>query len=229
VPKLVPLGRWSEAKKELERYIADAPSDAERQWGTDQTCLKPLRQGNLAKSAVRGASLRAVITTRRFSRSQSTAGDRCGRYTAGRTDPNLPTAASRQYPLLLYVRRRAKGRSQARTPDGCNPDFQQAVAERQNDCMAVECTEDAWPAHTAIELGWTSDWGYRRVTGSIQGMAPAWHGWAKAYAAKPRHYEVAPRGFRKVLAIWGPGDPIYPELADSRNAWQPNGFTREGG
>ena len=210
------MGRWHEAKLELERYIADAPSDAERKWGFDQLAVIALRQGNHDE-------------VMRYARSQSVDGyhdqeillalHRSDLATAKRLLAARPVHSDRGQRangrLELYV----EGQFQLAGHDavGAIRTFQQAVAKR-TPLYAVDWYEDCL-ANAYLRLGRFDEaiTEYHRVLAIYPRLALSWYGLAKAHLAK-RQDESAREAFRKMLEIWQQGDPDIPELAEARLA-----------
>ena len=210
------MGRWRESKQMLERYIADAPSEAERNWGLDQLSVIALRQGNHDE----------VV---RYARSQPADGyhDQEILLALHRSDLASAKRLLAARPVHSDRGQRANGRLElyvegeldlaGHDPVGAVRTFQQAVAKR-TPLYAVDWYEDCL-ANAYLRLGRFDEaiTEYRRVLAIYPRLAMSWYGLAKAHLAK-RQDEAAREAFQKMLEIWQLGDPEIPELAEARLA-----------
>jgi tetratricopeptide (TPR) repeat protein/DNA-binding winged helix-turn-helix (wHTH) protein len=210
------MGRWREAKKELQRYIDDAPSDSERLWGADQLAMIALRQGNLAEAA-RQASVQSVDG---YHDQQTLLALKRGDLAAADELLNMrPEHAERgqreNLRYQLYVR--GERALAAHDTKAALAAFQHAVAVR-TPFHVMEWYEDCL-GNAYLRLGRFDEAiaEYRRVLAIFPRLAPGWHGLGKAYLAK--HQDAAARdAFAKVVEIWHEADTDIPELAEAKSA-----------
>ena len=176
-------GRWRQARLEIERYIADAPSDAERQWGYDQLAVIALhrdRANDVLEYArhqpPEGYHDQEVLLALRQSDLAH-----ADRLLAVRPQP-ADRGQRANHRLEHYVRgERALAAGDSAAAIAL---FQSAVAER-TPMYAIDWYEDCLArAYLRLEKKDEAIGEYRRVLSIYPHLAPAWHGLAKAYAVK---------------------------------------------
>lgn len=209
------MGRWKEARQEFERYMADAPSDGERQWGADQLAVLALEQGDdrrllqLARIQPReGYHDPEILLALRN-------GDlrRADELLALRP-PHADRGQRANQRLELYIQ------GERALAAGDHPEalrlFQLAVKQR-TPLYAVDWYEDCL-ASALLRLGRHDEAirEYHRVLAVYPRLALAWHGLGKALLAAQQP-GLARQAFAKVAEIWKRGDKDLPQRAEANS------------
>jgi len=205
------MGRWREAQAELERYIADAPSDAERQWGAEELATIALARGDATEVLRLGGSeppdgyhdQEILLALQQGDLSKA------DRLLATRVEhADRGQHANQRFVLTVRGERALAAHDPATAIDL----LKKAVAER-TPLYATEWYEDSL-ADAYLRLGRYGEAiaEYRRILAIYPRLASAWRGLATAYRAT--HQDNLARSAREeMLKIWCNADPDLPLLA----------------
>ena len=213
---LFKMGHWSQAKREIEAYIHNAPSEAERLWGYDQLAVIALRERNPAE-VLRLARLQTPAGYHdqeillALGAGDLTAADRLLAVRPQHADRGQ--RANRRLELYVRGNRALAGGDSARAIRL----LAQATTERTpvyaidwyEDCLAAAYGKMGRYPEAIAE--------YRRVLSIYPRLALAWHGLAKVLEASGKPGQ-AREAFRKVAEIWKEGENDIAELAEARAA-----------
>ena len=206
---LFKMGRWREAKLEIESYIANAASSAERQWGYDQLAVIALHEGNdrgvlhyAGFQPLEGYHDQEVLLALR--RKDLANADRL----LNQRPPHADRGQRANSRLELYVRAE---RALATGDSAALALFQEGAAQR-TPLYAIDWYEDCL-ARAYLRLGRTKEAvaEFERVLRIYPRLALAWNGLAQAYLAQgdERQARIA---LAKVSEIWRHADPDVAQL-----------------